>query len=154
MIYNNITVFNNELKQDAKLLGLDVGKMRIGYSISDSMRVLAFGQGIINLKKNKISKEFFPNLITEHKICGIVIGYPLQMDGEVGDACKMVDQFIQKYLASLAMPLFLQDERLSSSAVSRMFREMNISRKKQADFTDEAAASYILQFVLDRLLAL
>ena len=73
------------------------------------------------------------------------------MDGEKGKACEMVDNFIEKHLKPLNQPIFLQDERLSSTAVSRFLKEMQVSKQKQQGLTDEAAASYILQTVLDKL---
>ena len=73
------------------------------------------------------------------------------MDGDSGSACEMVDKFIKKYLLPLNQPIYLQDERLSSSAVNRYFQEMDLTRKQQAAINDKAAASYILQIVLDKL---
>ena len=73
------------------------------------------------------------------------------MDGNEGDSCAMVNNFIKKYLLKLNQPIFMQDERLSSAAVTRYFNEMEMSRKKQVAVNDQAAASYILQITLDRL---
>lgn len=139
------------LKSKYRLLGLDIGKVRIGYAFSDIDKFLATGQGIFNLKKDKISSKILEQICYQNQIFGIVVGYPLQMDGEKGDSCKMVDEFIKRYLLSLEQPIYLQDERLSSSAVNRYLKEMSISRKQQVGLTDKASASYILQMALDKL---
>ena len=69
----------------------------------------------------------------------------------MGDSCAMVDKFIKRYLLPLNQPIFMQDERLSTSAVNRFFQEMELTRKQQVALSDKAAASYILQIVLDKL---
>ena len=125
MIFFDIINFSQMLKPEYRLLGLDVGKVRIGYAFSDLGRFLASGQGVFNLKKEKISAKTFSKICEDNQIYGIVVGYPLQMDGEKGDSCKMVDEFIKKYLISLNQPIYLQDERLSSSAVNRYLKENN-----------------------------
>ena len=151
MIFFDIIEFKKCLKPDHRLLGLDIGKVRIGYALSDPQRFLATGQGVFNLKKQKISTALLKEILEKEQAYGIVLGYPLQMDGEPGDACEMVDKFIKKYLVSLNQPIFMQDERLSTAAVGRFFKEMELTRKQQASMNDKAAASYILQSALDKL---
>ncbi len=151
MIFFDIIEFKQHLKQDHCLLGLDIGTVRVGCAVSDSQKFLATSYDVFNLKKQKFSSSVLEEIINKKQIYGIVVGYPLQMDGEEGESCKMVEKFIQKYLLKLTHPIFMQDERLSSAAVNRYFQEMELSRKKQASLTDKAAASYILQMVLDKL---
>lgn len=45
----------------------------------------------------------------------------------------------------------MQDERLSTSAVTRTLLEADASRKRRSDVVDKMAAAYILQGALDRL---
>jgi putative Holliday junction resolvase len=45
----------------------------------------------------------------------------------------------------------LQDERLSTSAVTRTLLEADTSRRRREDLVDKMAAAYILQGALDRL---
>jgi putative Holliday junction resolvase len=151
MIYFDIINFKNSLKPNHRLLGLDIGKVRIGYALSDPQRFLATGIGTFNLKKQKMSSALIKDIIDKEQVFGIVVGYPLQMDGTEGSSCEMVNKFITKYLTSLNQPIFMQDERLSTAAVGRFFQEMELSRKQQASINDKAAASYILQGALDKL---
>jgi putative holliday junction resolvase len=148
MIFFDINEFSNHLKPGYRILGLDVGLVRVGVSLSDEGKFLATNYASFNLKKQKINfKEIFEN----NKICAIVIGYPLQMDGTEGKSCVMVHEFIKKHLLKLNSPIFLQDERFSTAAVQRYLKEMNFTRKQQVDLNDKAAASYILQAALDKL---
>jgi putative Holliday junction resolvase len=45
----------------------------------------------------------------------------------------------------------LQDERLSTSAVTRTLLEADASRRRRGEVVDKMAAAYILQGALDRL---
>jgi putative holliday junction resolvase len=148
MIFFDISEFKSLLKHDYRLLGLDVGRVKVGCALSDPSRTIATGHSVVNLKKQKFKMK---DLIEEEKIYGIVVGYPLQMSGEEGDACAMVDRFIKKHLLPLQQPIFLQDERMSTVAVNRVLREMDVNRKKQEDINDKAAAGYILQTALYKL---
>jgi putative holliday junction resolvase len=150
-MFFDIIKFKQSLKPDFRVMGLDVGGVRIGCALSDKGQFLATGTKTFNLKKEKISSAVFADLCQKEQVYGIVVGYPIQMDGLPGKACEMVDKFIEKYLKPLNQPIFLQDERLSSSAVSRFLKEMQVDKQKQQGLTDKAAASYILQTVLDKL---
>jgi putative Holliday junction resolvase len=151
MIFFNIIEFKSQLKPDHRLLCLDIGLVRIGCALSDKRRILATAYCVFNLKKQKFTTKLLKDIIESEQSYGIILGYPLQMDGIAGKSCAMVDKFITKYLAVLDQPIFLQDERLSSSAVNRYFREMELSRKQQVQLSDKAAACYILQSTLERL---
>lgn len=151
MIIFDLIDFKKCLKPNHRLLCFDVGQVRIGTALSDPSHFLASSYTLINLKKQKLNVDLLKNIIKKEEIYGLIVGYPLQMNGEEGKSCLMVDKFIEKYLTPLNQPIFLQDERLSTSAVNRYFKEMQLTRKQQEDINDVAAASYILQIVLDRL---
>jgi len=151
MIYSDITEFKTFLKDGYRLMGLDIGKVRIGCALSDPRKILSFPHSMFNLKKQKFTLTQVKDILEKEQVYGIVVGNPLQMDGETGSACEMVDKFIKKYLLPLNQPIYMQDERLSSSAVNRYFQEMELTRKQQAAINDKAAASYILQIALDKL---
>jgi putative Holliday junction resolvase len=151
MIYFDIIQFKDCLKPDYRLLGLDVGQVRIGCALSDPRRILASPYTMFDLKKQKFTLAQLSAIIEKEQAYGIAVGYPLQMNGEAGKACEMVNKFIKKYLLPLNQPIFMQDERLSTSAVNRFFKEMELTRKQQAAIGDKAAASYILQMALDKL---
>jgi putative holliday junction resolvase len=151
MIYFDILEFKKELSPQHRLLCLDVGMARTGYALSDKRKILATGYGVFHLKKQKFTTTALLDIIEKEESYGIVVGYPLQMDGTEGKSCDMVNNFIKKYLLCLDQPIFMQDERLSTSAVNRYFKEMDLTRKKQSQESDKAAASYILQTTLERL---
>ena len=152
MIFADINEFKNSLKKHHRLLGFDVGGVRIGCALSDKGKIIAGGFEVINLKKQKFTIDYLKAIVEKQEVYGIVVGYPLQMDGFHGSSCAMVDEFVKKYLLPLGQPIFLQDERLSTSVVTKALKEMGLNREKQSLQNDKAAASYILQAVLDKLI--
>lgn len=151
MIYLDVIEFKKMLKSNYRLIGLDIGKVRIGCALSDPRKILASPYTTFNLKKQKFTSNQLSDIINQEQSYGIVVGNPLQMDGEAGKSCEMVDKFIKKHLLPLNQPIFMQDERLSTSAVNRFFKEMELTRKQQSSINDKAAASYILQMLLDKI---
>jgi len=83
----------------------------------------------------------------EKEAAALVVGYPMNMDGSHGPRTQSVRDFCQNLIKLRDIPIYLWDERLSTSTML----EADMSRKKRKDNVDKLAASYILQGVLDRL---
>ena len=151
MNFFDINEFKQQIKQGKRLLCIDVGMSKIGLALSDTIHISASPYLLINQKKQKFTSKLIKDIIEEENVLGLVVGYPLQMDGNKGKSCEMVEKFVNKYLMPLSQPIFLQDERLSTSAAMKYLKEMDLNRKKQEAINDKAAASYILQTTLERL---
>lgn len=79
----------------------------------------------------------------------VVVGWPRRLDGSATDLTPIVEAFAQSLQAKLAVPVVLQDERLSSTeAESRLARRERDWRKRKQQL-DAAAAAVILQDYLD-----
>lgn len=134
-----------------RLLGLDVGEKTIGLALSDIGRMIATPYKTIN--RGKFSKDAVTliAIIKEQNIGGLVIGYPINMDGSEGPRCQSLRQFARNLSEKTALPILLFDERMSTMAVTRTMLDANLSRARRAELVDKMAASYILQGVLDML---
>ena len=90
--------------------------------------------------------------MAEKEIGAVVMGLPLQMNGEEGEIAAEVRKFAAILEENFKFPVLLWDERLSSSAMENfLIKEADLSRKKRAKVLDASAAAYILQGVLDAL---
>jgi putative Holliday junction resolvase len=134
-----------------RLLGLDVGEKTIGLALSDVGRMIATPYKTIERSKFSKDAEALLAVIQEHKIGGLVIGYPLNMDGTEGPRCQSIRQFVRNLEAKVALPMLFADERMSTMNVTTAMLEADLSRKRRAELVDKMAASYLLQGVLDRL---
>jgi putative Holliday junction resolvase len=79
------------------------------------------------------------------------VGLPLNMDGSDGPSAQSARAFGRNWANRSALPLLFQDERFSTSAVTRTLLEADASRRRRDELVDKMAAAYILQGALDRL---
>ncbi len=152
MILDSPTDLKSKLDANSRLLGLDVGSKTIGLALSDPGRSVA--TPLITLKRRKFSVDIedLKRIVAEHKIGGLVIGLPVNMDGSEGPACQSVRQFGTNVAEHIDAPIVFWDERLSTSAVERfLVSEADMSRAKRKAVVDKMAAAYILQGTLDFL---
>jgi len=140
-----------------RLLALDVGAKTIGLATSDALRLLA--TPLATLKRGKLAADLarLAELARQHEVTALVVGLPLNMDGSEGPRCQSVRQFVANIAAHgtaelAGLPVLLQDERLSTAAVTRgMIEDYDMSRAKRAQRVDAAAAAWILESALARL---
>ena len=134
-----------------RLLGLDLGEKTIGLALSD--RLLTVATPMQTLKRGKFAADAagLDIIISEQGVGGLVVGLPLNMDGSDGPSAQSARAFGRNWVNHSPLPLVFQDERLSTSAVTRTLIEADASRKKRGLVVDKMAAGYILQGALDRL---
>ncbi|MCP8882198.1 Holliday junction resolvase RuvX [Devosia sp. XJ19-1] len=134
-----------------KILGLDLGTKTIGIAISDGMRYSASPLETIKRTKFTQDAERIIQLIAENQVVAILLGLPLNMDGSEGPRVQSTRAFARSLAPKVNLPIAFWDERLSTSAVTRMMIEADLRRDRRAEVVDKLAASYILQGALDRL---
>ena len=134
-----------------RLLGIDPGTKTLGIAVSDSNLMVASPITTIKRKKINIDIRELLILVEEYTIAGIVIGWPLNMDGSIGPRCDSVRDFIKSLLNIKDLPILLQDERMSTMAILKPMIKADLSRKKRSSRTDQLAACWILQSALDGL---
>lgn len=139
------------LPPSGKLLGLDLGTKTIGVAVSDGLRYSATPLETIRRQKFTLDAQRLDELIAQNNAVGIVLGLPLNMDGSEGPRVQSTRAFARNLAQRVAIPIAFWDERLSTSAVTRMLIEADTRRDKRAEVVDKLAASYILQGALDRL---
>jgi putative Holliday junction resolvase len=145
------------LVRDGRLMALDVGSKTIGIATSDMTRRLA--TPLTTLRRSKLASDLaaLAELVRKHEVKALAIGLPLNMDGSEGPRCQSVRQFVANVgnhgpPALAVLPIVLQDERLSTAAVTRgMIDDYDMSRAKRAERVDAAAAAWILESALARL---
>ena len=139
------------LPASGKLLGLDLGTKTIGVAVSDGLRFTATPLETIARTKFTNDAARLLELIGENAAVALVLGLPLNMDGSEGPRVQSTRAFARNLAQKTDLPILFWDERLSTSAVTRMLIEADTRRDKRAEVVDKLAASYILQGFLDRL---
>ena len=141
----------SELPRKQRILALDVGDKFIGIAISDINQSVASPLATIQREKMSDFLPEFEKLLVKEEVGALVIGLPLNMDGKIGPNAQSIKQFANNILKVIDIPIFLQDERMSTIAVDNAMLEADLSRQKRKKKKDELAATYILQSALGRI---
>lgn len=127
-----------------RVLAIDPGEVRVGLSISDSLRMTA--QGLETFVRGRGSfLDHLETLIHDYAVDCIVLGYPLHMDGSAGESALKSESLRDLLVERFRLPVHLWDERLSSVEARKAFPPG--SRKDW----DQIAAALILQGYLDSI---
>ena len=142
--------------EGSRLMGLDVGKKTIGVATGDAGWSVATPHSVLRRSKFTADMEALFGLIDgEAGVGGLVIGWPVMMDGSEGPRCDSTRDFTHALLRHWAdsgrpdLPVAFQDERLSTQAVEKAMLEGDLTRRRRSDRRDALAAAWILQGFLD-----
>ncbi len=146
-----LDIMKDQVQTGQRLLGLDLGSKTIGVALSDVMRHIATPMETIKRTKFTLDAVRLITIIEEQNVGGLILGFPLNMDGSEGPRCQSTRQFARNISEKIDLPIALWDERLSTVAVTRTLIEADASRKRRKQVVDKMAAGYILQGALDKL---
>ena len=150
MITPSAAEFAAALPQGGALAGLDVGTKTIGLALCDAE--WQFAGPAETIRRTKFAKDLaaLAAFVALHRVAGLVVGLPLNMDGSDSPRTQSVRAFVRN-LTPLSRPVLLWDERWSTQAVERAMVAADVSRAKRADKLDSLAAAHILQGAIDAL---
>ena len=133
-----------------RILGLDVGEVRIGVAMSDETGLIAQGLTTIQRTSWKQDLQAVSGIIEKHGVNKIVVGNPINMNGTAGAQTDKIKDFIGRLKQVTTVEIALWDERLSSFSAERVLIEGGMQREKRKQVIDKLAAVIILQNYLDR----
>lgn len=131
------------------ILALDVGSKRVGVAVSDPSLIAIRTLETLPRSNWKQLLRAVVDLIRRLDAKSLVIGFPLNMDGSEGPAAQQMRQVAQKFGRSLSLPIYLQDERLTSVDAEERLREMGCPPKERAARIDSESAATILRDFID-----
>ena len=136
--------------QEGRIIGLDVGEARTGVALSDPLGVIASPYETIQLKSPSEDAEAVKAIAEEQEAIRIVVGVPLNMEGEVGPQAEKVLAFVEALKEAVDIEVVTIDERFSTASANCSLRESGVNRKRRKQVVDQVAAQQILQLYLDR----
>lgn len=132
------------------MLALDLGQKRVGVAVTDELRITV--RPLPPLRRTSW-KQLIRNvaaLVSDFDAQLLVIGLPLSLDGSESTAAQEVRRQAHNLELTLKLPVFLQDERLTSKEAERALRADGYDQYEVQDRLDSAAAALILQDYLAR----
>ena len=138
------------------ILALDPGEKLVGAAVSDETLITI--KRLPPLKRSNWKKllQDVLSLIEGFDVRTIVIGLPLSLDGTRGEAAEKAHRVAQNLARSVSLPVYLQDERLTSVEAIENLKAEGKRRDQIPGLIDGEAAALILRDFLrtdqDRIL--
>jgi len=140
---------NDENSIRAPILALDLGRKRVGIAVSDALSVSITRLAALDRTNWKQLLRDVSDLVLRFDAQTVVIGLPLRLNGSTGDAAAEARGIAGKFARSLKLPVYLQDERLSSAEAEESLRREGHTRKGVSALVDSEAAAIILRDFLN-----
>lgn len=139
-----------------RYLGVDYGAKRIGLALSDYTATLARPwQMIPAAGKPASSAATVASVVAtlrasdDPDLDGIVVGLPRRLNGEDTDQTPHVRVFVTTLVELTGLPVYTQDERLTSVEAEARLAGREKDWKKRKSLIDAESASIVLQDYLD-----
>lgn len=137
-----------------RVLGVDLGRRRLGLAISDPTGTLARPLETIALEHAADALHVLTGLATELRededgLAAIVIGFPLRLDGTHSDLSASALTLADELQSATGIAVMMQDERLSSREAESRLAIRDKDWRSRKNRLDAAAAAVILQDYLD-----
>ncbi len=137
-----------------RIMGLDYGSKTVGVAVCDPLGYTAQAvETIVRKEENKFRETFrrIEELAREFEITSIVLGYPKNMDGSVGERARKTEEFKDLLEKRTGFPVILWDERLTTVEANGILRESGVPASERKKVIDQVAAGIILQSYLDTM---
>ncbi len=134
-----------------RYLGLDLGSRTLGLALSDPTGTIASSLTVLrhNEDYRGLVKEL-ESYVKEYRIDAFVLGFPKNMNNTVGPKGELALRFQTLLEEAYPLPVYLQDERLSTVEATQVLLAQDASRAKRKQVIDGVAATIILQSFLDK----
>lgn len=133
-----------------KIMAVDYGDAHTGIAISDPTGTLAGFTTVIHSRKEAVVIREICELITQHGVTELVVGYPKNMDGTLGPRAEKCAAFAGELGRTSSLPVTLWDERRSTVEAHNILFENGKNAKKRKEIVDAVAASLMLEGYLTR----
>jgi putative Holliday junction resolvase len=133
------------------IMSIDYGAKKTGIAFSDSNRLMSFPVCVISAKSVKDCISQIKKVIDKKLPKSIVLGLPLYLNGNESKQTNITRKFAQLLFQETNLPIFLQDERLSTKGAESYLKDFHFNRKEREKISDGTSASLILEIVLNRL---
>jgi putative Holliday junction resolvase len=133
-----------------RILGIDLGSKRVGIAVCDELQIAVRKLTVLERRSWKELLKKIIAIIEEFDAKAIVIGLPLNMDGSPTDFSDEVFRISRNLSLSVKIPVYCQDERLSSKFARQALHEDGLSYSEIKEHLDSEAAAVILADFLAR----
>lgn len=139
-----MTQANQQEKLIGPILAVDLGEKRVGLAVSDDLLISITRLAPLARSNWKQLLRDVAESVQHSQAKALVIGFPLSLNGAQGPAASIVRQVAEKFARSLSIPVYLQDERLTSVAAAEQLLAEGRNPNEMKKLLDSQAAAIIL----------
>lgn len=141
----SLNTFSPSKKLSGRLLALDLGEKRVGVAVSDELWITVRPLPFIRRTNWKQLLVVVADLLQTFDAQALVIGLPLNLDGTESEAAVEAQRLAGNFELSLKVPVYLQDERLTSKEAEEALCTTGHSSSELRNLVDGEAAAIILR---------
>ena len=138
------------MRPDGRILGIDLGAVRIGLALSDASAILA--SPFMTLARSSSDQESINQILeiaANERAVSLVIGIPKSLSSKNNLAEESTRRFIEDLTARTELPIYEVDERFTTVLATKQLRETGHDSRSMKSKIDAIAAAQILQSFLD-----
>jgi len=148
MIIKSINHFKNDTFRNKKILSIDYGQKKLGFSHSNLDQTISFPLKSYRRKDLETDLVSIKNIILSLNIDIIVLGLPVSPDNKASKSSQQVKSFARVLQDAFDLDIFFWDERFSTVQAQKFLKSQGFSGV-EADQKDDMLAS---QIILDSFL--
>lgn len=130
-----------------RYLAIDYGARRTGVAVCDASETVVSPLEVLDSRRGLV--ERISRIIVAQGAEAVVLGLPLNMDGSEGPQAGQVRAFAEQLRRHIEVPVYFQDERLSSFGAEQKWQESGLGKGRKKARLDALAAAEILQSFLE-----
>lgn len=123
------------------IVSLDVGGRRIG--VARASLIARLPEPLKVIEQSESVWDDIRRLVDTEDAAAVVVGLPRGMQGQSTEQTRIVEDFVNKLRQELSVPIYMQDEALTSVQAEKELQKAGKFIEK--DMIDNLAATYILE---------
>jgi putative Holliday junction resolvase len=127
-----------------RIIALDLGTKRVGVAVCDEMQLTVRPLKIVERRSWKELLKNISAIIEEFDAIALVLGLPYNFDGSESGMSGEARRIARNFSFSLSIPVFLQDERLTSKSAQQYLHDEGFDETEIRRQIDSVAATIIL----------
>lgn len=127
-------------------LGIDHGTVRIGVAVGQTLGGIASPLAVVPAQPFDRAIEQIAHFASEYRAVGLVVGWPLNMDGTEGPQGLLARDLARQLAGATGMDVRMWDERLSSFTADQALAGQLTRKKRKARQDALAAATFLEDF--------
>jgi putative Holliday junction resolvase len=136
----------SESIKSGRRIGFDFGEKRIGVATTDPESILVSPHATILNDEKLLDK--LTEILNEFEPVYVVVGNPMHLSGQNSAKSKQANEFANLVRGIFSGPIYLVDERLSTSNAYSQMRDSGKSERESKSVIDQIAAVNILESAL------